>query len=392
MNKIFTSFLLLILFQGVPFSYKIDKTERKPSKNNFGKLELPKYFYKRFAGTIGNKFQIIMNLSRKDSLAEGNYYYSRKGIPINFTFNSRIDDDGNVYLGEETGEYDTNYMPIVSGEFKGKFVNEHEIKGHWEKPGSNTPLEFSLEEEYPAGSAALDLKRYSKSFSNEGTHADIEFLLPVINNLHDKEIEKIINSNIERTFLKDYNFGEMNNNWKNYDEIMNDFINRYKEFISDTSLPKDYKPMWENSFAANVEFNSDYILSIENVEFRFEGGAHPITFFIYANYDLKTGKKISLADLFNENYKTELDKIGEKRFREAYNIKPDENFEQAGYFVDKGQFHLNNNFLITKGGLQFRFEQYEIGPYALGAPIVSIPYAELKDLINPDGLLSHFIK
>lgn len=130
MNKIFTLFLLLILFQGVPFSYTIDKTESKPSKNNFGKLELQKYFYKRFAGTIGNKFQIIMNLSRKDSLAEGNYYYSRKGIPINFTFNSRIDDDGNVYLGEETGEYDTNYMPVVSGEFKGKFVNEHEIKGH----------------------------------------------------------------------------------------------------------------------------------------------------------------------------------------------------------------------------------------------------------------------
>lgn len=84
------------------------------------------------------------------------------------------------------------------------------------------------------------MKRYSNSFSNEGTHADIEFFLPVINSLHDKEIEKLINSNIERTFLKDYNFGEMNNNWKNYEEIMNDFINRYKEFISDTSLPKDY--------------------------------------------------------------------------------------------------------------------------------------------------------
>ncbi len=393
MNKIFI-LLLFVFLLFTSFSESTNKIENqnRHQNKNISTVNLPKYFYKRFEGTIGDNLPIVMNLVRRDSMVDGNYYYEKKGVPIYFTFNSKIDDRGNIYLEEETSKYDTSNKSVVSGEFKGKFINGHEIQGNWKKPGANEKLEFSLEEKYPDGSAEIELKRFSKTYNNGKEQADIDFLFPILKNTSNKESEQSINSDIEKAFLKDYNFSERNNIWKSYDEIMNDFINRYKEFITDTSLPKDYKPMWENSFISDVVFNSNFIMSLENVEFRFEGGAHPITFFIYANYDLKTGKEISLADLFNENYKTELDKIGEKRFRETYNIKPNESLEKAGYFLDKGEFHLNNNFSISKAGLRFRFGEYEIGPYVMGAPSVFIPYTDLKNLIKPNGLLSQFLK
>ncbi len=367
------------------------RNESEALKDSSG-VNLPEYFYKRLEGTIGGKYPIVMNLTGRDTMVDGNYYYERKGIPIFFTFDSRIYDDGSIYLGEETGQYDTNYMPVVSGEFKGRFINEHEIKGYWEKPGSKTMLEFSLDEKYPAGSAPLEIKSFSKHYINGDEKADIDFHYPVIINLPGSEAQTTINDSLKKTFLQDYNFGERNVTWKSYDEMMNDFVRRYKEFVSDTSLPKDYHPVWENSFFTDVIYNSDNILSLEDVEFRFEGGAHPLTFFIYSNYDLKKGRIISLDDLLNAGYKTGLDKIGEKIFRETYNIKPGESFEQAGYFINKNEFHLNNNFCITRTGLRFRFGQYEIGPYALGAPSVFIPYKDIKDLIKPGGLIAQFLK
>ena len=369
------------------------KTKKSNERSAYtSAINLPKYFYKRFEGTIGRKYAVVMNLTRRDSMVDGNYYYEKNGILIFFTFNSRIDDEGNIFLSEETRKYDTAYAPELSGEFKGRFVNEHEIKGYREKPGSKTVISFSLEEKYPSGSAALDLKRFSKHYLNGKERADIEFLYPVISNLPDKEAENNINDSLEKTFPRDYNFGDRNVTWKNYNEMMNDFVKRYKDFISDTSLPKDYKPVWDNMFMTDVIFNSDNILSLEDVEFRFEGGAHPLTFFIYDNYNLKTGKEILLDDLLIPNYKSELDKIGEQEFRRAYNVKPDQSFEKAGYFINKNEFHLNNNYCITKAGLIFRFGQYEVGPYVLGAPSVFIPYSEIKSLINPDGLLAQFLK
>ena len=392
MKKVILYLLTVILFLAASNYAGIKNDSSKRSYKKESAVNLSKYFYKRFEGAIGGKYRIVMNLTRRDTMVDGNYYYEKKGIPIFFTFNSRIDNNGSIYLGEETGKYDTAYMPVVSGEFKGKFAGEHEIKGYWDKPGSKVKLDFSLEEKYPAGCAALNIKRFSKHYKKGDKRVDIEFLYPVITNLFDKGTEEIINSSFEKTFLRDYNFGDRDIKWKSYDEMMNDFISRYKEFVSDTSLPKDYKPMWENSFLTDVIFNSDNVLSVEDIEFRFEGGAHPLTFFIYANYNLKNGKEFSLDDLLVPGYKTELDKIGEKKFREAYNIKPGESFEQAGYFIKKNEFHLNNNFCITKAGLRFRFGQYEIGPYALGAPTVFIAYSEIKNLIKPDGLLVQFLK
>ncbi len=392
MKKLFFSLITCILiFTSFVQSKDLRKKYSNQPKQIFN-FNIQKYFYKRFEGKIGDKYSIVINFIRQDSLIDGNYYYEMHGFPIHFNYDSRIDSSGNFKINAETDGYDTNYLPIFSGEFQGKFFAKNKIEGYYKRPGKNVGLKFALKEIYPEGSTKIKMKNFSKSYQNGWQKADIVFLFPVLYNLSNKAIERNINTDIKNIFLKDYNFGERNKIWKTFNEMTNDFINRYKEFVNDTSLANDYKPMWENSFTTDIIFNSNYILSLENTEFRFEGGAHPITFFYYKNYNLNTGKEIELNELFNNDYKSELDRIGEKMFRKAYNIKPNESFEKAGYFIGKEGFHLNNNFSIAKGGLLFRFEEYEIGPYVFGAPTVFIPYSKIKDLINPTGLLAQFIK
>lgn len=107
---------------------------------------------------------------------------------------------------------------------------------------------------------------------------------------------------------------------------------------------------------------------------------------------MQSGRKVILDDLFKPNYKATLDKIGERKFKEARKIKLSENLNAKGYLLEKDEFHLNTNFSISKLGLILRFNEYEIGPYVFGAPEVFIPYSDLRYLIKPDGLLAQFIK
>jgi hypothetical protein len=47
---------------------------------------------------------------------------------------------------------------------------------------------------------------------------------------------------------------------------------------------------------------------------------------------------------------------------------------------------------ITKKGLLFTFDPYQVGPYAAGAQYVIVPYTALKSIARPDGALEKFIK
>ena len=119
-----------------------------------------------------------------------------------------------------------------------------------------------------------------------------------------------------------------------------------------------------------------------------DGGAHPYHYSVSNNYDLKSGKALTLDDLFlpNSNYlqiiaddcKTELSKrdIGfTDTFTQGADPKP-ENYKN---------WNLSN-----EGFLVITFDEDQIAPHAAGPQIVTIPFSELKSIQNPDGALAVF--
>ena len=275
---------------------------------------------------------------------------------------------------------------MVSGEFKGKFINEHAIMGSWRKPGTPINYYFALVERYPAGSVNLELKEYAKNYYyNKQTNAQINFNIIQIANYPDKSIEDSINYYISNSFIKNYVFQDSSKSITNFEDIMDNFIGLYKEDLDRTTPPYGEMNKWENYYSSLILFNSNYILATENIESRYVGGAHNSAYYIYSNYNLLTGKEITLDELLKPNFKETLDKLGWRRFEETYKSPYRPHFS-----ID--EFHLNNNFSISKLGLTFKFEEYEIGSYAFGAPEVFIPYSDLRYIIKPEGLLAQFLK
>jgi hypothetical protein len=142
-----------------------------------------------------------------------------------------------------------------------------------------------------------------------------------------------------------------------------------------------------------LEANYTLLSQIEDVwSFKFDfhfysdGAAHPGSYSITLNYDLAQGRELVLADLF----------IPDSDYLEAiskYCIA--ELSKQAffdGAFTDGAQPTVENyrNWNISPGGLMITFDEYQVAPYAAGPQMVTVPYSELRGLINPEGVLEQF--
>ena len=96
----------------------------------------------------------------------------------------------------------------------------------------------------------------------------------------------------------------------------------------------------------------------------YEGGAHGINQLITFNFDIATGKQITLADLFAPGYETEL------------------KLKEAGYLYSMDIFP-SENFILNDETITFVYNPYEIAPYAVGSIELIITYSEVSKILNP---------
>ncbi len=118
-----------------------------------------------------------------------------------------------------------------------------------------------------------------------------------------------------------------------------------------------------------------------------QGAAHPGTHTRTVTYDLETGSDVRLAELFlpGSDY---LERIA--KYCIAQLSTRDIDFDS----FSSGASPLPENYgnwNITAEGLLITFDEYQVAPYAAGAQEVTIPFAELQSVIDPQGPLAEFI-
>ena len=117
------------------------------------------------------------------------------------------------------------------------------------------------------------------------------------------------------------------------------------------------------------------MLSIVFEAFTDRCGAHPNSLTTYFNVRAGTGvgTEIQLEDILLPNKLGELNARAEKRFREVQKNKD-------------MKFALNRNFGISKEGLVFYFNEYELGSHADGPTKLLLPWSDLDGLLNAEGM------
>jgi hypothetical protein len=111
------------------------------------------------------------------------------------------------------------------------------------------------------------------------------------------------------------------------------------------------------------------------------GAAHPNSYSRTLNYDLATGTQLTLADLFQPD-STYLETLS------AYAIQ--ELTTRGTLFFPEGAEPTDINYQnwnILPEGLLITFDDYQVAPHAAGPQQFTVPYLELVDIIDPDGVL-----
>jgi len=325
---------------------------------------------KYFKGSIGSSFDLQMKLMRTDPQLTGSYFYQRVGTRI--SLRGTIDPDGKFVLEE--------FDPAgkQTGVFKGMWTVDAQdgmvqLAGFWYKPNqkdSDKSTAFSVHEE------PITLS------------GDAEIIAKQI-----KETNKQLNYEIDAQYPQVA--GGNNPNFEKFNQLVRAVVTKkVAEFKKDVQPKEGDEPPPEGSMGSDIGVSYDVALARDDlisIEFDvgsyYQGAAHPNTYTETVNYDLKNGKQLKLSDLFKPGakYLQALSAYSIADLKKQSKAK-DNALEDSEIQNGAGPTAQNyRSWKITKKGVGVNFDSYQVGPYAAGPWYVVVPYANLKDVINPEG-------
>lgn len=111
------------------------------------------------------------------------------------------------------------------------------------------------------------------------------------------------------------------------------------------------------------------------------GGAHGSSAQTYFNFDLKTKQQVALDQIIESNQKGKLKQLAHDAFKVW--VIDSKLAENVAEYEQAWKFKLTDNFYLGKQGLILQYGEYDIGPYVVGLPRLTIPYDQLKGVLKP---------
>lgn len=332
-----------------------------------------------FNGSIGNALDLQMKLLREGDKLSGSYFYQKVGTKIDLR--GSVDQSGNVTLeefdsaGKQTG--------VFKGAWKQNADGVIEINGDWTKPNSDKKTAFSLHQQPIEFSNGAEVVSKQVREKNKKLNYEIDVVYPQLSGSTDPNYEKF-NRTVRALITK-----KVADFKKEMTPSAEDNAAAEGETASEESSGSDLTVSYE------VVLAKDDLVAIEStVSSYYSGAAHPNSYLEVVNFDLKNGKQLKLAELFNPGTKY-LQTIASyciqelKKQTKGADAMLDDEWIQKGAAPELSNY---DNWTIRKNGLGITFDSYQVGPYAAGPQSVLVPYSALKDLIKPDSPAGQFAR
>lgn len=162
-------------------------------------------------------------------------------------------------------------------------------------------------------------------------------------------------------------------------DLIETFIQRYASLVEQDST---YKTPWTLERTATVYHQNSKQITLQLSEYSYEGGAHPNSAIQYLLVSKLTGKQLYVNDFFDTLSIAKLTMLAEPIFCTLKGISQSHSMAEAGFDFANNKFALNTNFYFNDAGITFYYNTYEIGPYALGPTILTIPKYQVVKLMK----------
>ena len=374
--------LCLLVLTGIAFGAcrKQATKEQTANSNDTAVHEAPvggtvpageKFYFRGTITTGAGNLPIEMTLVRDGDRLAGTYFYPKVGK--NITLGGTIDKAGNVELkesdesGKETGVFKGKWKPATDS----PDPSLNKFEGKWSRPDGSKETAFQISQQPIEFTGAVRVTPKVIKETNKQKHYTVDAEYPQIEgdprfDNFNREARGLITKDVA-AFKTEENSQEVDPGSETPAETL------------DSSLDIGYE----------VRRATDDLISVEFSEGAYSrGAAHPNSSTTVLNYDIKNGKKLALADLFNpkSNYLSVISAYCIKDLKDQ--SKRDKDSMLDVEMLKSGASPRADNYrawVITKKGLWITFDPYQVAAYAAGPQFVLVPYSALKDIIKPDG-------
>lgn len=150
-----------------------------------------------------------------------------------------------------------------------------------------------------------------------------------------------------------------------------------KEMSAEVDDP-EYLPHFSYDAEVKKTFSNHLYVTFFAEGYTYTGGAHGLPWSAYFSLDRKTGHRYVRSDLFPPSVEAKLAAIVRRNII-AQNPEAKEMLEPN--FGLPGDESVG----LSAKGVTFRYQPYEIGPYAIGQPEATVPWAQLYSILTAKG-------
>lgn len=231
-------------------------------------------------------------------------------------------------------------------------------------------------------SLSFEMKNFKKTYKDCNDKDEkcsyLKISYPVFGGRTGTDINKVIDAYlIDSIFSID---GKGSN--VNLSGVATAFFGDYESFSKDAS--PDFPVVYALDVNTSILYNKPAAISVSIDYYINTGGVHPNSFARYFVFNPKTGKHLKLGDIFISGFDDKLNKLIDKKYRADKNLKDTDRLDGEKGFLFENFIKFNDNFLLTKEGINFFYNNYEIAPYAVGPTELKFTYKELEEILRPE--------
>jgi hypothetical protein len=173
------------------------------------------------------------------------------------------------------------------------------------------------------------------------------------------------------------------------DSFTNNYLSNYKK-----NLTKLYNADRKDKNSKSLGwYDYHYILKgssmkgrkgimIYNLELdSYEGGVHGISEQQNLNFSTRSGKRLTLNDIFVPGYKEELNSLLLKALEDKTGSKDINELHRRSYLLSNDMY-ATENFMLNDGTITFVYNPYEIAPFAVGSTELTLSDSDLSNILK----------
>lgn len=229
--------------------------------------------------------------------------------------------------------------------------------------------------------------------STEGLSCRVAIHFDTVRKAADESVSRLINEALMSNLLGGrYDSGGVRQALlsfrADYEEHSRKELAQLRSFAAEYGTPgpeaQDYSIELDN----RLIYNTCGIATFRCVRSERAGSAEPEVYTRLLNFDVLTGRLLSLDDLFVEGYEEHIDALLLRKLMSANKVSSMAELEELGYFTSSA-LYPSSNFCIEGQNLLFLYNPADgIGPYdADAATVLSVELDDLSLIFSPDSPL-----